>query len=234
MPEPDLHHDLAAIAAHGSRVLRPRPVADVVRRGRQRRRHQRIAATTGLAAVVLGIAGGTVLLTGDRPGTVAPAAPPAVSPVPSPSPLPADVLSGSKAVTLRTSDGAPVVAGYDDDDRVIVQEVEGKDQDRRDRWLLRPAAGEQIQLVQATKRPGGEVCAAEEDRALRVRLCDAGDEHQRFTLVPVLHLEPGRTPDPEADRTDSYLLRRGSATVTRDADDGLVTGGGTVVILTVG
>ncbi|WP_305787232.1 hypothetical protein [Symbioplanes lichenis] len=222
MPEPDLHHDLAALAAHGSRVLRPRPVAEIIDRGRRRRRHQRIAGTTGLAAAVLGIAGGAALLTGGHPETVAPAAPPAVSatesPAPSLGPLPGDVLRGRKAVTLRTTDDAPIVAGYDDDDRVIVEEVEGKDQDRRNRWFLRPA-GTKLQLVQVTRRPGGEVCATEEDNALRIRICAADDKHQQFTL---------------AEGEGAWVLEQDGVPVGRDTDDGLVTADGTPLSFTVG
>ncbi|WP_067500952.1 hypothetical protein [Actinoplanes sp. TFC3] len=185
MPELELHDDLQALAAHGTRVLKPRPVTAVIDRGRRRRRNQRLAGTAGLAAAVLGIAGGAFLVAGDHPRTVAPGIPPAAQPSASPGPLPSAVLAGREKVTLRLlSTGAAIVAGYDDDDRVIAEATEGKDAALRNRWLLRPAAGDSHQLVQVTKRPAGEVCAAvEDDQVLHIRICNAKDEAQQFTLT---------------------------------------------------
>lgn len=187
-PPPDLYDDLSAIAEHGSRTLRPRPVDDVIRRGRQRTRRQRVA--TGALALVA-VAGAIVAVQVSRPAAPVdlPAAGPTVS-SPSPTIAPVPTVGATTSVGLQMADGSDslIVAGSDDDDRVLVdigqtKQYPGEDNAARGRWVLRPN-GDGFAIAQEVARPNGKVCMAREtDGQLRIRMCRAGAAAQKFTLT---------------------------------------------------
>ena len=223
-PQPDLNEDLSAIAAHSSRGLRPRPLEAIIARGRRRRRRQRTAAALAVTAVAL--AGGTIAVRAAQPAeranlpVAAPAAPPSA---------PAGALTGTTPVTLRLADAqaGPVVAGADDDDRVLIdngqtKQYPGEDNQARGRWLLRPT-GATFTAAQAVARAGGEVCMAHHtDGSIRIRLCRAGDPAQQFSLAP--------TPDGQA-----YTLGWNGAPLRIGSGSALtVTGTGPGVRLRIG
>ncbi|XVV10084.1 hypothetical protein ACQP2X_35290 [Actinoplanes sp. CA-131856] len=173
----NLDDRLSSLVADSAASLRPRAVEAVIRRGRQRRWRRRAAVAGALAALVLG--GGLLL----RPANPEP--PPGQLPPAAPVPAqPTGLFAGATPVTLAvTAPPATVMAGYDDDDRVLVSGAEGKDPELRNRWLIVPD-GDAFALRLAVKRPGGWVCASREDGgALRVRVCRAGTAAQRFALT---------------------------------------------------
>ncbi|MEU8819652.1 hypothetical protein [Actinoplanes sp. NPDC048796] len=198
---PDLNERLSGLLAESAASLRPRPVDAVVRRGRQRRSRRR-AAVAG-ALTVLALAGGAARLMSG------PAEPPPEPPAAPASQLPG-VFDGRTPVTLTVvAPAGTVMAGYDDDDRVLVSGTEGKDPELRDRWLVVPDGA----LRLAVKRPGGWVCASREDGGvLRLRVCRTGAAAQRFTLTTA------------GDRT--YSLVWGGSPV-RIGDGGALVAGGT-------
>lgn len=216
-PLPDLHDDLSAIAEHGGRTLRPRPIDAVIRRGRQRTRRQRVA--TGALALAA-VAGAIVAVQASRPAAPVdlPAAAPAVS-SPSPTIDPVPTFGATTSVLLRTADGSDslIVAGSDDDDRVLVdigqtKQYPGEDNAARGRWVLRPNGGG-FAIAQEVARPNGKVCMARDtDGQLRIRLCHAGAAAQQFTLTA--------TQDQQA-----YALSWNGKPVRVGADSDLVTGG---------
>ncbi|XVU22964.1 hypothetical protein ACQPZJ_37695 [Actinoplanes sp. CA-054009] len=211
----NLDERLSSLLADSSASLRPRPVEAVVRRGRQRRRNRRVALAGALAVLVLG--GGAAGLM-SRPAAPPPELPAAPASVPAPvsrAPQPTGLFAGTTPVTLTvTAPAAKVMAGYDDDDRVLASATEGKDPALRNRWLIVPDGA----LRLAVKRPGGWVCASREDGGvLRLRVCRAGAAAQRFTLS---------TTD---DRV--YDLMWGGSPVRVGGDGGALVTGGTGAVL---
>ncbi|MFF5077601.1 hypothetical protein ACFY36_11155 [Actinoplanes sp. NPDC000266] len=203
----NLDERLSSLLADSAPSLRPRAVEAVIRRGRQRRRRRRAAVAGALTVLVLG--GGLLW----RPGSTEP--PPEQLPPAAPSPAPAPptgLFAGTVPVTLATTaPAAKVMAGYDDDDRVLVSATEGKDPEPRNRWLIVPDDGA-FALRLAVKRPGGWVCASREaGGALHLRVCRAGTAAQRFTLTTI------------DDRT--YDLAWDGSPVRIDDDGALVAGG---------
>ncbi|SNY53538.1 hypothetical protein [Paractinoplanes atraurantiacus] len=214
----NLDERLSRLLAGSSASLSPRPVEAVIRRGRQRRLRRRVAVAGALT--VLALAGGTAGLL-SRPAEPAerqlPAAPAPVSRAPQPTGL----FAGTTPVTLAvSSSAAKVMAGYDDDDRVLVSGAEGKDPELRNRWLIVPDGGA-FALRLAVERPAGWVCASRaDDGTLHLRLCLTGAAAQRFTLT---------TADDE-----TYALLWGGSPVRIGAGGALAAGGtGAVVRLTV-
>lgn len=213
-PQPDLHDQLSAIAEHGSRTLRPRPVDAVIGRGRQRTRRARVAAGAAAVAVVAIAVTTASLAREPRQRTDFPVA---ASPAPATvAPEPIGDLTGTSPVTLQLASGNSVVAGSDDDDRVLAdtgqtKEYPDEDNAARGRWLIKPS-GATFAISLAAARPAGRVCmAGATDGTLRIRLC-ASAAAQRFTLAP--------TADPGV-----FALSLGGAPVLVNAKDELTTRG---------
>ncbi|MFI1990871.1 hypothetical protein [Actinoplanes sp. NPDC020271] len=188
-PQPDLHDQLSAIAEHGRRTLRPRPVDAIIARGGRRRRRARAAAGASALAVIAIAVTAVTPWSPRRPDPLsAPADAPAQAPA---SPAPAPDLTGRAPVTLQLAAGAgsTVVAGADDDDHVLAdtgqtKQYRDEDETARSRWLLQPD-GTTFTIALAKARPAGRVCmTGAADGSVRVRLCGAGRD-QRFTLTPI-------------------------------------------------
>ena len=190
-PPPDLDDGLSAIAEHGSRTLRPRPVDAVISRGRRRARRQRAAVGALAAVAVAGVAITAQTVHPSGTGEVPAAAPATSAVVPAADPAPPADLTGTTPVRLRLADAseAAVIAGADDDDRVLVDEGQtkqypGEDNQARSRWLLVPGGDGTFSIAQAVARTGGKVCMGrQDDGALRVRLCKGTAVSQRFTVT---------------------------------------------------
>ncbi|MFI5935927.1 hypothetical protein [Actinoplanes sp. NPDC051494] len=217
MSRPEWHDDLAAIAEHGSRTVLPQPVAAILRQGHRRRRNQRIAGALGL--VLVAGAGTAVALSAVREQAPETGPGPAPAAAPTVSPPPDGVLDGTRAFSIRLvkGTGTEVVAGYDDDDRVIAETERGKDYELRNKWHLEPSPGGYL-VVQTTKRNGNDMCmTVDEYSSVRMRVCKSGADVQELTLTPDLAAQ-------------AYTLGLEGTPLHIDTDDGIVAQGSGEVV----
>ncbi|MEV4813126.1 hypothetical protein [Micromonospora avicenniae] len=186
----DQRDDLTAIADGIRRVATLPPAQTVRLRSDQRRRRRTAVTGAGLAVLVL-LAGATVLQARDHLGTpdrgvVAPAGevPPSVAPSVTAPAGPQEILAGRRQVAIVVPGMNRAVLAVDrNGDQVRATAEHGVDD--RARWVLRPE-GDRFRIMLAGPGGTGQVCmTVVHDAApgsVRDRVCDPGAQTQLFKI----------------------------------------------------